>query len=305
MLVVVLTLDKHRTGNWITELTNRLDDAVVLSVEELMKGPVACDANMMHEWTGLINRVSDAADPVWVKATLSILQTAKLLGIPVFNGPNAYALCTSKWCHHVIFDKAGVSTPRTFRTLASNASTTQKEVDLPFPYLIKPNAGGFGAGIRRIESGTELPNVTQLDTSATDPVVVLQPFYSTEWIYRVWFLGNKVQCAVRRRVTDSTESFTTGCSAKSCKREIMEAWKVPDEVAREIERIAGAIDDMDAGSVELLIHNGKRLYFDLNLLSTLPDVMRVSNRQGTWKNSFNPWAEFLSSVSLTLQTRSS
>lgn len=63
---------------------------------------------------GIVNRVSDAAEPHEVKACVAILQLAKQVWkIPIWNGPDAYSLCTNKWCHHLLFTQANLASPAT------------------------------------------------------------------------------------------------------------------------------------------------------------------------------------------------
>ena len=72
----------------------------------------------MAHWKCIVNRVSDAAEPWEVKATLAILQQAQTVWkILVWNGPEAYSLCTNKWCHHVLFQRAGLQSPDTVAML--------------------------------------------------------------------------------------------------------------------------------------------------------------------------------------------
>ena len=109
----------------------------------------------------------------------------------------------------------------------------------------------------------------------------------------------------------------------------MVAWKVPNEVRQEIEdRLLPLLEDAHSGSIEFLytsstLSNEKnaaskgssgseevssswpRLYFDLNLLSTLPvfDDDEVTEEDGGgkfWSNdydpSYDPWHELAHSI---------
>ena len=115
--VVILTLEKHKEGVWITrlvkELTRRFENdkskcsrarsdegndeqqgklrVQVVAVESLDVDQ--CPLSSPPAWAGLVNRVSDAASPNLAKLTLSILQTAELWGTPIFNGARPYAIC--------------------------------------------------------------------------------------------------------------------------------------------------------------------------------------------------------------------
>ena len=109
--------------------------------------------------------------------------------------------------------------------------------------LVKPNAGGFGAGIKKIHfpcpSDATNPQTesiiakTSIPSSFEDGMALVQQYEKPidGKIYRVWFLNGKVQCAVRRQVSDektmkqgdssgvsSSTEFTSGCAGgASCK----------------------------------------------------------------------------------------
>ena len=299
MRLLLLTLEKHKDGIWITrllrEFQQRIDSKVavvtveVVVLEQIGHEVVLVDATataavptFLQHYDGIINRVSDAADPVMVKRCGAILNVARhLLHIPVFNGPTAYALCGNKWCHHVLFHLAKLRAPSTAMIYVSQYNnpsdnddngdeTTRKESlfdtsrrllpshndppDVGQQYLIKPNAGGFGNGIVKLNDhhhhndqniNTEM---TTLLPAVNDDTLLLQAYCgggsggsnstTTVTFYRVWFLLGKVQCAVQRRshtsdtttdtgsttiandtattttTTTNAHEFTTGCSAR-------------------------------------------------------------------------------------------
>jgi len=131
--VVILTLEKHKEGVWITrlvaELTRRFqndkrciasrsddgNEQGKLQVQVVTVESLDIDQYPLSSappWMGVVNRVSDAAPPILVKSTLAVLQSAELWGIPIFNGPRSYAICCNKMMHHQVFCRAGLMTPR-------------------------------------------------------------------------------------------------------------------------------------------------------------------------------------------------
>lgn len=128
MVFVLLTLKRHRDGLWVSRLVEQLepllekestvedggtvDDTAsklkVVALEDWLRGPANID-DLFGDCCAIINRVSDAAEPHLFKATVGLLQAAKLRQIPLFNGPNAYSLCGNKWCQHLLFDQVGIS----------------------------------------------------------------------------------------------------------------------------------------------------------------------------------------------------
>lgn len=271
-MILLLTLEKHREGVWNVKLVEELQKMLqgddqqlkICNVEDFVDG---CDpANVLQDVTAIINRVSDAADPSLVKRTLAILNAARLLlNIPVFNGPESFALATSKWCHHLLFEKAGLSSPKTVihATKAMSYDTGSERK------IVKPNAGGFGAGIAFVASNTDqrtMETDSFGESTSNDGIHLIQDYIDTSTIYRVWFLRGTVQVAVVRR----QNGFDSGCACGANAQ--MKAWVVPEEVKEELEGLFRFLPDAHAGSVEFLTDptNGQRLYFDFNLLSTLP-----------------------------------
>jgi hypothetical protein len=328
MLLLLLTLDKHKDGIWILKLVEELHhiDGVsvrIAAIDTFFHENVLFDddaGSLLSGYRGVINRVSDAADAICVKKCLAVLNYARLLNIPIFNGPTAYSLCCNKWCHHVLFARAGLQSPSTaIIDVPSQKMSSERLVNtslrlLPnesLPHLLKPNSGGFGEGITKIDDiDDDDPNLQ----ITNDDTILLQKYVSPakDTIYRVWFLLGKVQCAVRRIISSELDEFTSGCVAgggnvcpASAPFAINEAWLVPEDVRAEIEQnLLVEFYDLDAhaGSVEFLIDDatGQRLYFDLNLLSTLP--VDVSKGKELWGEKYNPWAELAESVLVVLST---
>jgi hypothetical protein len=366
--LAILTLRRHKDGIWIRRLMDAIQEhhrheegqsAVtpeVVALEDFFSTPISVSSENIRDddgdsidkyslhaslgcWTGVVNRISDAAEPWEVKATMGLLQVAKTVwNIPVWNGPEAYSLCTHKWCHHLLFRRAGLHSPHTVAGLLQQHIGTEETDDgtskleqanasvkmlmkqqpndaIEMEYLVKPNAGGFGAGIemhkaarRRKDSISQSEHGDcNIDIGAksipefTDRFVLFQTYVPPKdgKIYRVWFLRDKVQCAVMRTVETSQQptstDFSLGCSGGVCLQRcgakarnnydkndsiapMLVPWLVPEDVKREIEdQLVPALpDDAHCGSVEFMYGpegddaSPQRLYFDLNLLSTLP-----------------------------------
>jgi hypothetical protein len=290
--VVVLTLAKHKDGSWITLLIEALreqdDETVlitVLTLESILDGSShqqlavgeRSHSVIPDTTTVLVNRVSDAADPELVKvctAVLALVTSCRGAGgrammIPVVNGAAAYALCTNKWCHHLLFQQAGLSIPRTLKFFRPEPAAIEKameewEDDKVQHFLLKPNAGGFGAGMVECQRGRRIVGVDQ--GVSNDGVLLLQEYMEAPLVYRVWFLDGRILCAVVRR--NEKASFN-GCVASNKE---YETYDVPDDVREEIEGQLLPLlpEDAHTGSVEFLYCGERRFYFDLNLLSTLP-----------------------------------
>jgi glutathione synthase/RimK-type ligase-like ATP-grasp enzyme len=384
-VLILLTLKKHQNGIWIQNLVQRLERCMPLSSKSSCNNHhtdgITYDVQVrtLEEWleqgwivsatskqgpfpmmnpsdriVGIVNRVSDSASPALYKACCAILGAATLLGIPVWNGPTSYALCGNKWCHHVIFQRAGLAAPVTVaywtggsendRTTTNARNAIDVDASLfsnnaAAEVLIKPNAGGFGAGIEKIainnNSSSSTSTTTQVfavpSPSFEDGMALIQQYELPEnrKFYRVWFLNGNVQCAVERTL-DEAKEFTSGCvsggmcsmpnlknhsQSSSPRHPIVTAWQVPDDVKSEIEQqLLPLLTDAHCGSVEFLYTDAQnkeqnRLYFDLNLLSTLPIVsvvaeeddedsanFVVTNEHGVWSSDYDPWLELAMSI---------
>ena len=336
-VLAILTLAKHQHGIWIERLVTALEQKIstetppnnnskdnnnsakqhyrierihVVVLEEYLKGPLIVsersdDSNaknhhyhQQNHWCGMVNRVSDAAEPWQVKACLAVLHLAQhVWKIPIWNGPDAYSLCTNKWCHHVLFRQANLASPVTavagidvedkddddespacsrkrlnnaFELEAEAVATLQSsivaknlrdETNTTLEYLVKPNAGGFGAGIERRQAtffsdGSSEPLsstssfLIQLGNNFSDRMVLFQQYIPPRngRIYRVWFLAGKVQCAVERSMDviksnkqqqqqlqqksqplSPDEEFTSGCVGGVCARPAKKKAKITVE----------------------------------------------------------------------------
>lgn len=342
-----MTLEKHKNGIWITRLEHELTQTItagknldisveVVCLEFLLSAFHLGGANRRPEflegWIGIVNRVSDAADPVLYKACLAVLNAAKAFSIVIFNGPEAYAMCGNKWLHHLLFHKAGLDTPPDsfglFRADKEAFHQASGYVNRDFPHLIKPNSGGFGAGMVRVENDGQFLGLTTelMESSFKDEMVVYQPYMRPleGKIYRIWFLQGRVQCGVVRKIADSDadSEFVNGCAAagtcridsktSKVKKEkglvTFEAFNIPADIVYDIEKklLPSLPKDTDAGSVEFLnylddncvdIGNAsKRFYFDLNLLSTLPIIDLVSNEKKIWRDDYDPWRDLSDAI---------
>jgi hypothetical protein len=325
-MLVILTLKQHEDGIWIRRLVQALKqqhddtasassggcDVQVKALEEwLAKGWLVSSAALFQHdnLIGIVNRVSDAAPPALFKACCAIFGAAQSLGIPIVNGPTTYALCANKWCQHVLFQQAKLSSPRTMAYWNSNeqeeAAVQPHRASEESEYgsdgfLIKPNAGGFGAGITRVSKvPASLPFFE-------DSITLVQHYIPPRngKVYRVWFLCGKVQCAVERTIDEaSNNEFTGACAGGTCsivRPSKFLAWTVPVDVRIEIEsQLLPLLVDAHCGSVEFLYAQeeaGERLYFDLNLLSTLPLNTTVSDPNQVWPEDYDPWQELAVAV---------
>ena len=321
--VILLTLEQHKNGVWITRLVDAFSSfhqdltVSVVTLESLLANLDPSAALFCASTRLVVNRVSDAASPHLHKACVGILKLAETVdNIPVWNGPASYSLCSNKWCHHVLFSKAGLESPSTRVLLNSNIESLSQAIDdvtreddssETSSVLLKPNASGFGAGVKRIQVKNDLSTVDMSEQSIDetisnygDCIALVQEYVEADSIYRVWFVRGKVQCGIVRSSSEGENIFTSACMGNTCARRaaMIRAYEIPMGVRNELEeQLLPLLPDAHSGSVEFLQgKNGARLYFDLNLLSTLPLVEQVQDAESVWRKGYDPWKEMADSM---------
>jgi glutathione synthase/RimK-type ligase-like ATP-grasp enzyme len=228
--------------------------------------------------------------------TRNLLAHLERTGTRIINGPDAFAIETSKALQLALLQSLGVPFPST-RVINSGAEATQAARDLRFPVVIKPNIGGRGAGIVRYDSLEALTSAARegrIDLGI-DSTALVQEFIPARdgHITRVETLGGKYLYAIK--VFTEGESFNL-CPAEICRIEDgvqiakemclvdapksglkVEAYTPPEEVIETIERIAAAAR-LDLGGIEYIVddRDGAMMYYDINALSNfVADAPRI------------------------------
>jgi glutathione synthase/RimK-type ligase-like ATP-grasp enzyme len=212
----------------------------------------------------------------------------------VINGHQSFALEISKAAQLSLLQSLGLPFPRS-RIINCAEAARDAAAEIGFPVMVKPNIGGRGAGIVRLESEAELERALesgQIDLGV-DRTALVQEFIPARGghINRVETLGGKFLYAMR--------VFTTGESFNLCPAEIcaveraaegatclvdgpkaglkIEPFEPPPEIIEKVERIvaAGAID---VGGLEYMTddRDGRVLFYDINALSNfIADAPRI------------------------------
>ncbi|MBA2584926.1 MAG: ATP-grasp domain-containing protein [Chthoniobacterales bacterium] len=227
--------------------------------------------------------------------TRDYLAYVESTGTRVINGQSAFEIEISKARQLSLFHSLGIAAPRS-RVINCVEETGRVATTLGFPLLIKPNIGGRGAGIVRVNSEDELRRAlatNQIDLGI-DRTALVQEFIPARGghITRVETLGGKFLYAMK--------IFTTGehfnlCPAEICQVENaaaqdaicladgpkaglkIEPYQPPPEVIRTVERIVAAAG-IDVGGVEYLSddRDGRLLFYDINALSNfVADAPRI------------------------------
>ena len=271
--VVLLTRDDHLQGKWLISL----HEALIARGGEVQLLPLSKFTRVEPNWRCLVNRVSDASPAADVVLCVAALRAAHLHGIRTINGLSSFSVGTSKILHHELFNSVGVETPYsiiiTRDMTVSDIINAVEAAGMSYPLLLKPNQGGFGAGISIISSKEALTSKIIDDIFCRDRFAVLQQFIENPvdgFMYRVFFLDKEVQCAVRVKAASLDGFNACVCSVP------FETWDCPPKIANDVKAMAEKAG-ADCGSVEFMYiseahsTDPKPLYFDFNLLSTLPN----------------------------------
>jgi hypothetical protein len=218
--------------------------------------------------------------------TQSYLAYLETIGIRVINGTRAFALEISKARQLQLFNSLGLRFPKTHVVNCAN-EILAAALQIGFPLLVKPNIGGRGAGIVRVDSMEQLE--AAIDKASLnfgiDQTALVQEFIPARngHITRVETLGGKFLYAI--------DIFTSGRSFNLCPAEIcqvesasafledstggapnprlkVEACKPPLSTIDAVEKIA-AFGGIDVGGVEYMVddRDGSIVYYDINALS--------------------------------------
>ncbi|HEV8184900.1 MAG TPA: hypothetical protein VGP40_03020, partial [Chthoniobacterales bacterium] len=189
-------------------------------------------------------------------------------GTRVINGAQAFAYEISKAAQLSLLRSLGLSCPRS-RVINCVEEASKAAEALGFPVIIKPNIGGRGAGIVRLNSAAELERAlasSQIDLGI-DSTALVQEFIPARGghISRVETLGGKFLYALK--IYPSEENFNL-CPAEVCLTENMpsaateiclidapkkglriEGFQPPAEIIETVERIVREAK-IDVGGVE-------------------------------------------------------
>ena len=213
----------------------------------------------------------------------ALLATLEATGSMVVNGSRSFRMETSKVSQQLLMNGLGVLTPETHAI--SNPAAIGDLIDqLRFPLILKPDTGGSGALIRRIENREHL--LALIDDSEVFPpghLMLLQEIITSVdgTISRVEFVDGEFLLAMKVKPQNTFNL----CPAEGCPRNPIEAGLVADAnfeawpdvpqdavaQAREILRAA----QLDIGGVEWMeTADGRRVFIDINATSVYREDMQ-------------------------------
>lgn len=216
-------------------------------------------------------------------------------GVRVINGSQAFSFEISKAAQLSLLHSLGIPSPRS-RVINRVEEARAAAKEIGFPLIIKPNIGGRGAGIVRLNSPVELEQalVGGMIDLGIDHTALVQEFIPARGghIHRVETLGGKFLYAMK--VFTTGENFNL-CPAEICQIENaaaegamcladgpkaglkIEPYQPHADVIETVERIVAA-GGIDVGGIEYIIddRDGRLLFYDINALSNfVADAPRI------------------------------
>jgi hypothetical protein len=264
--------------NWLQPLLRAMEAAGVPSRLISFPHPPFTELDGRTYPKMIFNRVAirtAMGSPGIITLVRDLLSALQLQDKHIINNRHCHHVGSSKALQALIFDRAGVMSPKTLVLHDKTMLTTARE-QMP-DGLLKSNVGGFGAGVWAPEyPGQDVPPSILAAAFAADGAAVWQQRYvpRDNVIYRVEMLGGEVLYRARVPVEPHNFSYCLGKAASSSGPETPDdpvtLDHAPEIELREALAHICRLAEMDVGSVEYLIPKGESAacFFDINPVST-------------------------------------
>lgn len=206
----------------------------------------------------------------YVKEYLAYLES---IGANVVNGYFSFQVAVSKAIQLNILAQLHLCYPHS-KVIHQPQQALEAAAGLTFPIVVKPNAGGSGAGICRFESMADLEKAL-MDGQVSlgiDHIALVQEYLPARdrQIIRVEILNGEFLYALRLPVVEESFNYcpADGCQVTRQAEFKIESFQPPEEVIDAARRILAAAQT-DVGSVEYLVNqrDNRVYYYDINPLS--------------------------------------
>jgi len=221
-----------------------------------------------------------------VPLALSFMRTLEIAGARVLNGSRAFSLELSKSAQGALMKKLGVAHPR---SLAFNDPRAVAKAWTLWPALLKPEQGGSGARMFKLESQDELEKTLALTPNLWEPdhLLLMQEHFEVDparGIVRMEYLGGELLYAMRvvshgafnlcpSPVCNPADGSDAVCHIPENKPakpvEFYPFPEVPSAAVDEGRAIVKA-GGLDVAGIEYLeAKDGRRIFYDVNANSNL------------------------------------
>ncbi|MSQ84559.1 MAG: hypothetical protein EXR77_17045 [Myxococcales bacterium] len=220
-----------------------------------------------------------------VPYALALMEDLEAQGVRVINGAAAFRLELSKIAQARLLLRLGIDHPR---SVAFNqvAALRDRAAEIGFPAILKPNQGGSGARMWRIDSLAELDTLLeqQPELWLPDNLLLLQEYLPhdarNEGIVRLEFLGGELLYAMRvcsdggfnlcpSEVCHPVDGADGACAVPTKQPTTFHPFpQIAADAVATAQRLFVAAG-LDIGGIEYLEVNGRRVFYDINANSNL------------------------------------
>lgn len=224
--------------------------------------------------------------PRVVPFTLALLRHLELRGAQILNGADVFAFELSKSAQVTQLECLDIDHPHSITF--NDVEALGKRADLRFPAMLKPEQGGSGARMHKIESLDELKNLLSEQPKLWEPdqLLLLQEYlpHDPEFgIVRMEFLGDELLYAMRVvthgrfnlcpseacNPADGEEGDTCAIEIEAPPVEFYPYPELPQGALEAGQRIVRHCR-MDVAGIEYLeTPDGRRVFYDINANSNL------------------------------------
>lgn len=223
-----------------------------------------------------------------VPMAMALMESLEAQGVPVLNGTRAFRFELSKSTQARVMALNGIDYPKTiaFNDVAALRSRAQ---ELSFPAILKPNQGGSGARMFKVESLEEVESILNGSPELWQPdyVMLLQEYIphdsAADGIVRMEFLGGKLLYAMKvysqgqtfnlcpSEVCNPVEGGEPGaCAIPQVVPPRFEPFPEVPRAAVEIGERICALGGLDVAGIEYMeAPDGRRVFYDINANSNL------------------------------------
>lgn len=218
---------------------------------------------------------------------LTFMETLEAQGIRVLNGSAAFRFELSKALQARVMANHGIDYPRTI-AFNSPEQLRQHAAKINFPAILKPNQGGSGARMFKVEHADEIFTILNGDQDLWRPdyMMLLQEYLEhdaqNDGTVRMEFIGGELLYAMK--IYSSGTTFNL-CPSEDCNPadgtegacaipttappRFEPFFEVPAE-AVEVGKKICALGNLDVAGIEYLeTPDGRRVFYDINANSNL------------------------------------
>lgn len=216
---------------------------------------------------------------------LTLMEVLEADGAKVLNGSKAFRFELNKALQARVLHHAGIDHPKTF-AFNSVESLDGAELGFDFPAILKPNQGGSGARMYKVESLDEVKTILTGDPTLWRPdyVMLLQEYLPHDHVVRMEFLGGELLYAMK--VFSEGDVFNL-CPSEVCNPgdgtdgacavdlsapapPVFEPFPEVPAAAVEVGKKICELGGLDVSGIEYLeTPDGRRVFYDINANSNL------------------------------------